>query len=129
MNAFFVTHGLYGLPAGNTGAQMGGWFRKEINTVDDLKGLKFRVGGIGGQILEKLGVVTQRLPGVTSTRHSKEARSMRPSGSGPTTTSSSVSTRSPNTTITPAGGKAGRSSTSLLVSTSGTNCPSHIRQS
>jgi TRAP-type mannitol/chloroaromatic compound transport system substrate-binding protein len=63
MNAFFVTHGLYGLPAGNTGAQMGGWFRKEINTVDDLKGLKFRVGGIGGQILEKLGVVTQQIAG------------------------------------------------------------------
>jgi TRAP-type mannitol/chloroaromatic compound transport system substrate-binding protein len=63
MNAFFATHGLYGLPAGNTGAQMGGWFRKEINTVDDLKGLKFRVGGIGGQILEKLGVVTQQIAG------------------------------------------------------------------
>jgi TRAP-type mannitol/chloroaromatic compound transport system substrate-binding protein len=61
MNEFFATQGLYGLPAGNTGAQMGGWFRKEINTVDDLKGLKFRIGGMGGKILERLGVVTQQI--------------------------------------------------------------------
>ncbi len=47
--------------AGNTGAQMGGWFRKEINSVDDLKGLKFRVGGFAGQVLAKLGVVPQQL--------------------------------------------------------------------
>jgi len=63
MNDFFATQGLYGLPAGNTGAQMGGWFRKEINTVEDLKGLKFRIGGIGGKILERLGVVTQQIAG------------------------------------------------------------------
>jgi len=63
LNEFFTTQGLYGLPAGNTGAQMGGWFRKEINTVDDLKGLKFRIGGIGGNILERLGVVTQQIAG------------------------------------------------------------------
>jgi TRAP-type mannitol/chloroaromatic compound transport system substrate-binding protein len=46
---------------GNSGAQMGGFFRKEINTVDDLKGLKFRVGGLGGQVLAKLGVVPQQI--------------------------------------------------------------------
>jgi TRAP-type mannitol/chloroaromatic compound transport system substrate-binding protein len=63
MNEFFATQSLYGLPAGNTGAQMGGWFRKEINTVDDLKGLKFRIAGIGGQILERVGVVTQQIAG------------------------------------------------------------------
>jgi len=63
MSDFFATQGLYGLPAGNTGAQMGGWFRKEINTVEDLKGLKFRIGGIGGKILERLGVVTQQIAG------------------------------------------------------------------
>ena len=38
-NEFLATHGLFGLPGGNTGAQMGGWFRKEINTVEDIKGL------------------------------------------------------------------------------------------
>jgi TRAP-type mannitol/chloroaromatic compound transport system substrate-binding protein len=41
---------------------MGGWFRTEIKTVDDLKGLKFRVGGVAGQVLSRLGVVPQRLP-------------------------------------------------------------------
>jgi TRAP-type mannitol/chloroaromatic compound transport system substrate-binding protein len=40
-------------PAGNTGAQMGGWFRKEINTVEDMQGLKFRIGGFGGRIIEE----------------------------------------------------------------------------
>ena len=41
---------------------MGGWFRKEIKTVDDLKALKFRVGGVAGQVLARLGVVPQQLP-------------------------------------------------------------------
>ncbi|MBS0534100.1 MAG: TRAP transporter substrate-binding protein [Proteobacteria bacterium] len=50
-----------GFAAGNTGAQMGGWFRKEINTTDDLKGLKFRVGGFAGTILAKLGTVPQQI--------------------------------------------------------------------
>jgi TRAP-type mannitol/chloroaromatic compound transport system substrate-binding protein len=49
-------------PAGNTGAQMGGWFRKEINTLDDLRGLKMRVGGLGAHILAKMGVVPQQIP-------------------------------------------------------------------
>jgi len=47
---------------GNSGTQMGGWFRKEIKTVDDLKGLKFRIGGMGGQVLARLGVVPQQIP-------------------------------------------------------------------
>jgi TRAP-type mannitol/chloroaromatic compound transport system substrate-binding protein len=47
--------------AGNSGTQMGGWFRKEINTVDDLKGLKFRIGGTGGQILARMGVIPQQI--------------------------------------------------------------------
>jgi TRAP-type mannitol/chloroaromatic compound transport system substrate-binding protein len=50
-----------GFAAANTGAQMGGWFRKEINSTEDLKGLKFRVGGFAGQILSKLGTVPQQL--------------------------------------------------------------------
>lgn len=50
-----------GFAAANTGAQMGGWFRKEIKATDDLKGLKFRVGGFAGQILSKLGTVPQQL--------------------------------------------------------------------
>jgi TRAP-type mannitol/chloroaromatic compound transport system substrate-binding protein len=50
-----------GLVCGNSGTQMGGWFRSEIRSVDDLKGLKFRIGGVGGQVLAKLGVVPQQI--------------------------------------------------------------------
>lgn len=49
-------------PAGNTGTQMGGWFRKEINTVADLNGLKMRIPGLGGQVMTALGVAVQVLP-------------------------------------------------------------------
>ena len=62
-NEFYKKYNVYGLPMGNTGTQMGGWFRKEIKTVDDLKGLKFRIGGIAGQVLQKLGVIPQQLAG------------------------------------------------------------------
>lgn len=62
-NEFLAKYNIYGLPGGNTGVQMGGWFRKEINTVDDLKGLKFRVGGFAGKVLERLGVVPQQIAG------------------------------------------------------------------
>ena len=63
LNEFFAKQGLYGLAAGNTGAQMGGWYRKEINTLEDLKGLKMRIGGFAGKIVEKLGVVPQQIAG------------------------------------------------------------------
>jgi TRAP-type mannitol/chloroaromatic compound transport system substrate-binding protein len=49
------------LLCGNTGCQMGGWFRKEIKSVDDLKGLKFRIGGFPGRVIQKLGGVPQLL--------------------------------------------------------------------
>ncbi len=62
-NEFLGTQGLFGLPGGNTGVQMGGWFRKEINTVADLQGLKMRIGGFAGKIVERLGVVPQQLAG------------------------------------------------------------------
>jgi TRAP-type mannitol/chloroaromatic compound transport system substrate-binding protein len=50
-------------PAGNTGTQMGGWFRKEISSLSDLQGLKMRIPGLGGQVMSKLGVTVQNLPG------------------------------------------------------------------
>jgi TRAP-type mannitol/chloroaromatic compound transport system substrate-binding protein len=61
LNELYAKYNCIGFAAGNTGAQMGGFFRKEIKTVDDLKGLKFRVGGFAGTILQKLGVVPQQL--------------------------------------------------------------------
>ena len=57
----FKAYGCIPLAAGNCCAQMGGWYRKEINSVADLKGLKFRIAGIAGQVLTKLGVVPQQL--------------------------------------------------------------------
>ena len=52
-----------GLMCGNTGVQMGGWFNKEINTADDLKGLKMRIPGLGGDVMAKLGASPVSLPG------------------------------------------------------------------
>ena len=63
MNEFFKDFNITSIPAGNTGTQAGGWWRKEINTVEDLKGIKFRIGGWGGAVLSKLGVVPQQLGG------------------------------------------------------------------
>jgi TRAP-type mannitol/chloroaromatic compound transport system substrate-binding protein len=54
---------VHAIVMGNSGTQMGGWFRKEIKTVDDLKGLKFRIGGMGGHVLARLGVVPQQIAG------------------------------------------------------------------
>ncbi len=59
---FYQEYNLKVLPCGNTGTQMGGWFRKEIKTLEDLKGLKFRIAGFAGSVLSKLGVVPQQIP-------------------------------------------------------------------
>jgi TRAP-type mannitol/chloroaromatic compound transport system substrate-binding protein len=63
MNAFYQKFNIYALLAGNTGCQMGGWFRKEIKQVSDLAGLKFRIGGFAGTVLSRLGVVPQQIAG------------------------------------------------------------------
>src|SRR5206468_3232020 len=63
LNQFYKGYNVTSFLAGNTGCQMGGWFRKEINTVDDLKGLKMRIGGFAGRVMQKLGVVPQQIAG------------------------------------------------------------------
>src|SRR5215468_1998374 len=63
LNEFYKKYNCMALLAGNTGCQMGGWYRKEINTVDDLKGLKMRIGGFPGRVLQKLGGVPQQIAG------------------------------------------------------------------
>ena len=63
MRDFFKDYNIVNFPAGNTGAQMGGFFRKPINSVADFKGLKMRIGGTGGLPLQKLGVIPQQIPG------------------------------------------------------------------
>ncbi|MGZ5083274.1 MAG: TRAP transporter substrate-binding protein, partial [Usitatibacter sp.] len=60
---FYKAYNIVRVPCGNTGAQMGGWYRKEIKTPADFKGLKFRIGGFAGKVMEKLGAVPQLIPG------------------------------------------------------------------
>jgi TRAP-type mannitol/chloroaromatic compound transport system substrate-binding protein len=59
---FYRNYNIINFPGGNTGTQMGGWYRKPIKSVADLKGLKFRVGGFAGKVLERMGVVPQNIP-------------------------------------------------------------------
>ena len=61
VNDVLAKFNAYGIVMGNSGTQMGGWFRREISTVEDLKGLKFRIGGMGGHVLARLGVVPQQI--------------------------------------------------------------------
>jgi TRAP-type mannitol/chloroaromatic compound transport system substrate-binding protein len=61
LDEFYAKYNQISLLAGNTGCQMGGWFRKEIKTVDDLKGVKMRIGGFPGRVLQKLGGVPQQI--------------------------------------------------------------------
>ena len=59
---FYKNYNILNFPGGNTGAQMGGWYRKEMKSLADMKGLKFRVGGFAGKVLERMGVVPQNIP-------------------------------------------------------------------
>ena len=61
LNEFYKKHNLIAFLGGNTGCQMGGWFRKEIKEPGDLKGLKMRIGGFAGRVMSKLGLVPQQL--------------------------------------------------------------------
>ena len=63
LREFYAAYNIVNFPMGNTGAQMGGWFRKEIKTLDDLKGLKMRISNLAGAVCAKMGVVPQTLAG------------------------------------------------------------------
>ena len=63
MREFYANYNIVNFPMGNTGAQMGGWYRKPIKSVKDMKGLKFRVGGFAGKVVERMGGVPQNIPG------------------------------------------------------------------
>mgnify|MGYP003111732973 FL=1 len=62
MKEVYDKYGIMSFPGGNTGNQMGGWFRKEINTVEDLQGLKMRIPGFAGEVLAKLGAKPTNIP-------------------------------------------------------------------
>jgi TRAP-type mannitol/chloroaromatic compound transport system substrate-binding protein len=63
MREFFRNYNVISFPGGNTGTQMGGWYRKEIKSVADMKGLKLRIGGFAGKVIERMGGVPQNIPG------------------------------------------------------------------
>src|SRR3569623_3489970 len=63
MRDFYKDYGIIKFLGGNTGTQMGGWFRKEIKTVQDMKGLKMRIAGLAGLVMQRLGVVPQQIGG------------------------------------------------------------------
>ena len=63
MREFYSKYSIINFPAGNTGSQMGGWYRREVRSVADIKGLKFRVGGFAGKVIERMGGVPQNIPG------------------------------------------------------------------
>ena len=63
LREFYRDYGIVNFPCGNTGTQMGGFFRKEIKSLADFKGLKFRIGGFGGVVLQRIGVQAQNIPG------------------------------------------------------------------
>jgi TRAP-type mannitol/chloroaromatic compound transport system substrate-binding protein len=62
MKKVYDKHGVLSFPGGNTGNQMGGWFQKEINSVEDLQGLKMRIPGFAGEVLAKLGAKPTNIP-------------------------------------------------------------------
>jgi len=63
MRDLYKDFSIVNFPLGNTGTQMGGWYRKEIKTPEDLKGLKMRTAGFAGEVLSRMGVVPQQLAG------------------------------------------------------------------
>lgn len=60
---FYDQYNIINFPGGNTGAQMGGWYRKEVKSAEDIKGLKMRIGGFAGKVLTRMGGVPQNIPG------------------------------------------------------------------
>ena len=63
MREFYAKYDMINFPGGNTGAQMGGWYRKEIKKAADLKGMKLRMGGFAGKVFERMGGVPANIPG------------------------------------------------------------------
>lgn len=63
LRELFADYGVINFPGGNTGAQMGGWFNREINSLLDLRGLSMRIPGLGGRVMDHLGVTVQQIPG------------------------------------------------------------------
>ena len=63
LDDFYSNYNVLSFAGGNTGTQMGGWWRKEVKTLADLKGVKMRIAGLGGTVFSELGVVPQQIAG------------------------------------------------------------------
>ena len=63
IRSVFADFNIISFPGGNTGGQMGGWFRREVNSAEDLRGLKMRIPGLGGDVMDRMGVTVQVLAG------------------------------------------------------------------
>jgi TRAP-type mannitol/chloroaromatic compound transport system substrate-binding protein len=63
LDDFYAGYNVASFPGGNTGTQMGGWYRKEIKSLEDVKGLKIRIAGLGGNVFAALGAVPQQIAG------------------------------------------------------------------
>ncbi|WP_181706545.1 TRAP transporter substrate-binding protein [Chthonobacter rhizosphaerae] len=63
LNEFYANYNVVGFPGGNTGVQMGGWFRREVKSLADMQGLKMRIAGLAGKVVERIGVVPQQIAG------------------------------------------------------------------
>lgn len=113
LDEFYSNYNIYSFLGGNTGVQMGGWYRKQINSLEDIKGLKIRIAGIAGEILARMGAIPQQLAGPDVYPALEKVRSTPPNGSHPMTTRSWASTRSRPTTTRRAGGSRARWSTSM----------------
>jgi len=124
MRALYAKYNVVQFPGGNTGTQMGGWFRKEIKSLADLKGLKMRIPGIGGQIMARLGVVPQTLPGSDVYPALERGAIDAAEWVGPYDDEKLGFHRIAGTITTPAGGKARRSSPSTSTRPRGAPCPS-----
>ena len=91
------------LPFGNTGAQMGGWYKKEIKSVSDIKGLKIRMPGLGGKVMAQAGANVVLMSGASSIQLSKGEPLMQPNGQTPISTNALGCIGQQRTTITPHG--------------------------
>ena len=112
LDEFYGNYNVLSFAGGNTGVQMGGWFRNEIKSLADVKGLKIRIAGLGGNVFSALGAVPQQIAGGDIYPGWKKARSMARSGSVRTMTKNLASTRLPRIIIIQVGGSRARSSIS-----------------
>jgi TRAP-type mannitol/chloroaromatic compound transport system substrate-binding protein len=129
MNEFYATQNLFALPGGNTGVQMGGWFRREVNTAADLQGIKMRIGGFAGKIVETLGVVPQQLAGGDIYPALEKGTIDATEWVGPYDDLKLGFFKVAPYYYYPASGKGGRPWPSCSTCRSGTSCPRTTRQS